>query len=210
MFKFLIFITNLVFPLSAYKKVVRFGDLFFSAWLKKSIPHADRSSDIYHGATIVGGKYLFIGEKSLVRKHANIQAIDKLNGDDFNPQIVIGKHCDIGEFSNIVAINKIVMGNHVLLGRRVTIVDHAHGEVSMNFLMQHPSERRIVSKGSVYIDDDVWICDKVTICAGVHIGKGCVIAANSVVTKSCPPYSLVGGIPAKIIKQFSTNNLEEI
>lgn len=203
MFRILILIANFVFPLAAYKKVVRIVDLLFSAWLKRNIPHAVRSSDIYHGATIVGGKYLFIGEKSLIRKHANIQAIDNLNGDDFTPQIIIGNHCDIGEFSNILAINNITLGNHVLIGRRVTIVDHAHGEVSMDFLTQHPSERKIVSKGPVYIDDDVWICDKVTICADVHIGKGCVIAANSVVTRDCPPYSLIGGVPAKVIKQFS-------
>lgn len=88
------------------------------------------------------------------------------------------------------------------MGRRVTIVDNSHGNICLEFLLQHPSERKITSKGPVVIEDDVWIADKVTICPGVHIGKGSVLGANSVVTHDVPPYTLVAGSPARIIKQF--------
>ena len=57
----------------------------------------------------------------------------------------------------------------------------------------------------VTIGDNVWIGDKVSILSNVTIGKGSVIACNAVVTKDVPPYSVVGGVPAKVIKQISPN-----
>ena len=56
------------------------------------------------------------------------------------------------------------------------------------------------SKGDIIVEDDVWIGTRATIMSGVHIGKGAVIAACAVVTKDVPPYAIVGGVPAHIIK----------
>ncbi|MCX7020052.1 MAG: hypothetical protein NTY46_13900 [Candidatus Sumerlaeota bacterium] len=55
----------------------------------------------------------------------------------------------------------------------------------------------------IVIDDDAWIAVKATILKGVTIGKGAVVAAGAVVTKSVPPYSLAGGIPARVIRTFA-------
>lgn len=64
-------------------------------------------------------------------------------------------------------------------------------------------KRELEIKGPVIIGDNVWIGDKVSILSGVTIGKGSVIACNAVVTKDVPSYSVVGGVPAKVIKQIS-------
>lgn len=56
------------------------------------------------------------------------------------------------------------------------------------------------SKGDIIIDDDVWIGYGATILSGVHIGQGAVVAAGAVVTSDIPPYAIVGGVPAKVIK----------
>lgn len=61
------------------------------------------------------------------------------------------------------------------------------------------------TKGPIIINDNVWIGEKATICPGVTIGKGSIIGANAVVTKSIPPYSVAVGCPAIIIKQLETN-----
>lgn len=62
----------------------------------------------------------------------------------------------------------------------------------------------LISRGEKYITigDNVWIGSKVTICPNVHIGNGAIIAANSVVTHDVPAFSMVAGVPAKIVKQL--------
>lgn len=69
-----------------------------------------------------------------------------------------------------------------------------------NVVKGHPT-----SKGNVRIGNDVWIGINVTILSGVEIGDGAVVAAESVVTKSVPPYTIVGGSPAKEIKKRFTD-----
>lgn len=56
------------------------------------------------------------------------------------------------------------------------------------------------SKGDIVVDDDVWIGENAMILSGVHIGQGAIIAAGAVVSKDVPPYTIVGGIPAKVLK----------
>jgi galactoside O-acetyltransferase len=60
----------------------------------------------------------------------------------------------------------------------------------------------------VVIEDDVWIGSRVTILGGVTIGRGSIIGASSVVTKSCPPYSIVAGNPAQVVKKRTAVYLE--
>ena len=73
-------------------------------------------------------------------------------------------------------------------------------------MRRRPSLRKVESKGEVIIGDNVWIGDKCTILPNVHIGDGVIVAANSVVTKDVPPYSVVGGDPAKVLKKIERNN----
>lgn len=52
----------------------------------------------------------------------------------------------------------------------------------------------------VVVDEDVWIGARVTLLSGVHIRRGCILCAGAVVTKDTPPYAIIGGVPAKLIK----------
>lgn len=72
-------------------------------------------------------------------------------------------------------------------------------------------EGEALSKGDIVVDDDVWIGYRATILSGVHIGQGAVVAAGAVVTKDVPPYAIVGGVPAKVIKyRFSSEVIEQL
>ena len=68
-----------------------------------------------------------------------------------------------------------------------------------------------MSKGDITVDNDVWIGYGATIMSGVHIGQGAIVAAGAVVTKDVPPYAIVGGVPAKVIKyRFEPELIKEL
>ena len=72
--------------------------------------------------------------------------------------------------------------------------------ISGEELDKEPIYRSLSAKGPVVIGDNVWIGENVCVLSGVTIGQGCVIAANAVVTKDMPPYSLVAGVPARVVR----------
>lgn len=116
------------------------------------------------------------------------------------PYLRIGHHCSFGSFNHITCANKVVIGDYCLTGKWVTITDNSHGETDYESLLLPPSHRKITTKGPVIIGKNVWIGDKATILPGVTVGDGAVIAANAVVSKDVPPYCVVGGNPARVIK----------
>ena len=118
-----------------------------------------------------------------------------------DPNLSIGNNCSFGAYNHITCANRVTIGDSLLTGKWVTITDNSHGETDKVTLGMRPQKRPITSKGPVIIGKNVWIGDKATILGGVTIGDGAVIAANSVVTKAVPAYSVVGGNPAKVIKQ---------
>lgn len=66
-------------------------------------------------------------------------------------------------------------------------------------------------KGPIILEDDVWVGFRSTIMSGVTLGRGCIVAAGAVVTKDVPPYAIVGGVPAKVIKyRFSEKMIEKL
>lgn len=117
------------------------------------------------------------------------------------PELSIGENCCFGAMNHITCCNKITIGNRLLTGKWVTISDNNHGATDLESLKVSPIRRPIMSKGPIHIGDDVWIGDHAIILGGVSIGDGAVIAANSVVTKDVPAYSIVAGNPAKVIKK---------
>lgn len=71
--------------------------------------------------------------------------------------------------------------------------------------------REATSKGNIIVDDDVWIGFNAIILSGVHIGQGAIVAAGAVVTKDVPPYAIVGGVPAKVIRyRFDEDMIREL
>ena len=100
---------------------------------------------------------------------------------------------------------KLEIGNYCSIAKGVTFI--LGGEHNISTLSTYPFKSQIFaqgkeakSKGSIIIKDDVWIGYNATICSGITIGQGAVIATGSIVIKDIPPYAIVGGNPAKIIK----------
>ena len=153
-----------------------------------------------------GTQFMEIGKNSVVLKNTILNAWSKYEDQSFTPSIKIGENCFIGEHSHISACKSITIGNNVLTGRYVFIADNNHGNFSRNILDEHPLKRPLHIKDEIIIEDNVWIGEHVCILSGVTIGKGSIISANAVVTKNVPQYSLVGGVPGRVIKSYSDYN----
>lgn len=160
--------------------------------------------------SLKGMKYISIGAYTGFDDGLYLMAWEQFGDKRFTPKISIGSHCHFGAYNNITCCDKIIIGEGTLTGKWVTITDNNHGSYATNdadsvyeWKNKAPASRRIHCKGPVVIGKNVWIGDKATILSGVHIGDGAVIAANSSVTKDVPPYAIVGGQPARIIKMLN-------
>jgi acetyltransferase-like isoleucine patch superfamily enzyme len=152
---------------------------------------------------IIGGKYISLGDNFTCESRCRIEAWDKHNGYLFSPSIIIGKNVSLSYNCHIGAINQIVIKDNVLIGSNVFITDHSHGNATLEELNLPPAKRKLFSKGSVIIEENVWIGENVTILPGVTIGKNSIIGANTLVTKSILSNSVAVGNPARIVKQFN-------
>ena len=114
-----------------------------------------------------------------------------------------GDDVSLGARPTLVAANSIIrIGNKVMFGPEVTIRGGNHRTDLIGRFMTdiQPDEKRASDDQGVIIEDDVWVGTRAIILHGVTIGRGVIVAAGAVVTKSVPPYAIVGGIPARIIR----------
>jgi len=146
------------------------------------------------------GSKLSIGENSMV--HCRI------NFDSNCGHITIGDRSFVG-LSSLVCYRKIAIGNDVMISWGVTIVDHDSHSVYWEQRKDDVMNWRrgikywdYVRTAPVTIQDKAWIGFNVSILKGVTIGEGAVVGAGAVVSKDVPPYTLVAGNPAQVIRQL--------
>ena len=149
---------------------------------------------------VQGGKYIEIGYSTILGKDSRLEALDEYYGQRFSPEMIIGEHAVINPLCHIGCINKVFIGSYVTIGERSLIVDHTHGGTIYDDMLLSPRKRPLFSKGPVVIEDNVTLGENCVVLPGVTIGHNSVIGANAVVTKNIPPFSIVGGNPAKVIK----------
>ena len=127
-----------------------------------------------------------IGKRSVVE---SFSCINNAVGD-----VVIGDYTRIGLHCTV--IGPVTIGNNVNLAQGITVsaLNHNFEDTRLRI------DEQGVNTSEIIIDDDVWIGANAVITAGVHIGRHSVVAAGAVVTKDVPEYSVVGGVPAKVIR----------
>lgn len=139
----------------------------------------------------------------------------QIRGND-RGRIIIGKHCSLDTYSRLFAANDATLlleegvaigpfniinafddcsiGRHTMLGPYVNINCADHGMIP-----GEPMRFQCGAYGPVVIGEDCWICSHAVVLMGVTIGEGAVVAAGAVVNQDVPPFSVVAGIPAKVV-----------
>mgnify|MGYP000969855493 FL=1 len=110
-------------------------------------------------------------------------------------EIIIGSNTHFAPYC--VLYGPLSVGNNCAIAAHVVLasIGHSYVDIDIPIVEQPTSQKKII------IEDDVWIGANAVITPGVTIGKGSIIGAGSVVTKNVEPYSVMGGVPAKLIKR---------
>jgi len=140
-------------------------------------------------------KGIHVGDKVTIGSYAIIRP-SNLYGGEVGVGLKIGNNSSIGPYCYIGCSGYIEIGDNVMISPRVSIYaeNHVFTDVSVPMIDQG------VTRSFVIVEDDCWIASHSVILAGVRIGKGSVVGAGSIVTKDVPPYSVVAGNPARVIK----------
>jgi acetyltransferase-like isoleucine patch superfamily enzyme len=175
-----------------------------SLWLSQFYPFASIGHKVsFHFTSRVcraRSSRISLGNSVSLREYAWLSvATEDPTGE---PTIVLGDNCHIGFGSIISAKNRIHLERDVLVGQVVIIVDHNHAyeDVTVPIL-----DQGITEGGTIRIGQGTWIGHGASIISPrgeLTIGRNCVVAANSMVMRSIPDYSVVAGYPATIIRQY--------
>lgn len=180
-----------------------------------------------NSSKVTCGKNVTFGYKSKVfnvqknKGRIIIEANSYINGELFiykhGGNITIGEYCFVGENSRIWSAKSINIGRRVLISHNVSI--HDSNDHPIDAKLRHAHFKHILHYGhlesiylnekAVIIEDDAWICFGATILKGITIGRGSIISACSVVTKDVPPFVVVAGNPAKIVKHLKPESYIE-
>jgi acetyltransferase-like isoleucine patch superfamily enzyme len=176
-----------------------------SAWLAKTYPFAaiGKGLSAHYSCELKRSvaDRIRVGIGVQIGRDAWINIPDDIEGDD--PVLLLGDGCIIGRRCVISAKNKIEIGRNVVFAPQVLVMDHNHAFEDVNVPI---IEQGTTEGGTIHIEDGCWIGFGASlVCGGTGeliIGKHSVVGANSVVSRCIPPYSVVSGNPARVVKQF--------
>jgi acetyltransferase-like isoleucine patch superfamily enzyme len=137
---------------------------------------------------IVNKGYIELGDEVRIWSNINKAKIFV----DKGAELIVGNNSRLNG-SHISVSNRVIIGNNVRIAPYNIIIDNDFHKVDDHFSDEG-------TKKPIAIEDDAWITMNCTIMKGVTIGRGAVVASGSVVTKDVPPYTVVAGVPAKVIK----------
>jgi len=177
----------------------------YSLWVGATFPFVECGSrlSIHYSVDLLRphASHIKLGDDVLIAKDAWLN-VAREDDSQTEPAIVIEDGCVIARRAQISARNSIHIERDVILAANVIIMDHNHAYEDVTRPIR---DQGVTNGGTIRIEAGSWIgqgaailCDR----GDLVVGRNSVIAANAVVTRSCPPYSVLSGNPARIVKQF--------
>lgn len=184
--------------------------------LARRYPSGAHEADLRHTASVAPSARLYrstafdlFGPENLtIHEHARVHGAVRVATPA--ARVSIGRFSYVGPGTTILAEESITVGEYVYIANNVDILDSdAH---SMDWRERRieaqrvadgePYDRSRIERRPVAIEDDVWIGAKATILPGVRVGRGAIVAAGAVVVKDVAPFTLVAGVPARLIREL--------
>jgi len=169
-------------------QVINAHKIKFGKWVKL---------DDYVCLNGLGTGFLKIGNKSGIGPYSRVEVSTSFN--NIGKYIHIGKNVGIGAFAYLGGGGGLSIGDNCIIGQYFSCHPENHNYQNANQLIREQG----VTRQGIHIGNNCWIGSKVTVLDGVNIGDNCVIAAGAVVTKNMPANSVIGGVPAKVLKSSS-------
>lgn len=170
---------------------------FFNWTMPARVMAWGSGSRIWPPATIVGGMGIAIGDGVIIREYAWLNTRGKR--EDGLPALKIANGVYIGRFTQINAWSEVVIEPYVLIADRVYISDAEHHFDNRNVPIRLQGD---YFKAAVRLCSGCWIGIGAVILPGVTVGRNAVVAANAVVRQDVPDYTVVGGVPARVIRRI--------
>ncbi len=195
-------VMSYVVSVRALTIATRFKNRLMWYSLRRRFRRVGENSFIEFPAVTLGEEYITIGSHLSCYARLRLEAYAKHLENEYQPTIIIGDHVSLNYDCHIACINRVEIGDHVLIGSKVHITDHFHGEVNRTAILVPPAQRKLISRGPVIIRNNVWIGEGVVVMPNVTIGENAIIGANAVVTHDIPANCVAAGVPARVIRNL--------
>lgn len=155
-----------------------------------------RGATLERGASIDGyaREGVTIGERTRIGAHTIVSSTSHLSR--YGSGFAIGRDSGVGEYGYVGAAGGVFIGNNVIMGQFVSFHSQEHDFSDLDRPIRQQGSR----EDSIEVGDDCWVGARVTFLAGARVPEGCVVAAGAVVRGAFEPYSVIAGVPARVVR----------
>lgn len=189
--------------MNPFYRLILFAAHFYTLLCRRKFHDFGTNSIIKPFLNSANEQHISIGDNVDIGSNCRITVAVDFGGhkvkSDNEVRLRIGNNVSIGNNSFIAANNDLAVGNDVIMSAYVFISDHDHGFTDMSRSIH---KQPLTEGGHVRIGDNVFLGVKCSILKNVTIGERSIVSANSVVTHDVPPYCVVAGAPARVVKKW--------
>lgn len=164
-----------------------------------------KSGSIVKILRINGIDRIQVGKGVRILENSRIDIYKTFNNQKFNPALILKDGCIIANNFTCIVTDQCVIGENTIIAHNVSIITENHG---INPESQVPFHAQDLVHGDIVIGSNCWIGCNAVLLPGCQLGDNCVVAANAVVNKKFGNDTMVGGVPARVLKRYDRNRHE--